>query len=282
MDQIDRLAAGGDSQRARNRVRADPVEGRLLLVDHKARFRLIRLHIPVDIDHPRRLLENFLHLGRQLESRSIIRTVYLGHDSLQDRRTRRHLGHGNPCFVPLGDFGQTRTHPLGNVVALLLAFMAREQIDLKVGNRRPRAQKVVPHQAVEIERRRRARVNLHVAHFRLRQQRVRHLPRHRRGLLQRAVIRHVEDDLELALVVEGQHFHLHETKRNQREGPEQQNNDARQKSPAPFRVVDEVAHPLTVEQGESALLFTLPVVTLHFPGQQAPRRPRRDNKSDEQ
>ena len=160
--------------------------------------------------------------------------------------------------------------------------MTRQQIDLQVGHRRARAHEVVADEAVEIEWRSCSRVDLHVAHFLLWQQGIGHLAGYGGGLLERTVLRHVEDDLELALVVEGQHFHLHETERNEGERPQEKDHNHREEGPPPLHVVDEVAHPFTVKQGELTFLFPLPVMLPDFARQHAAGRPRRDDERDEQ
>ena len=73
--------------------------------------------------------------------------------------------------------------------------------------------KVMPHQSVEIEWRRHAGVNLVIGHFRFDADGGGDFARGLRGAFQRAAFGHVQDDLELALVVERQHLHLHPAER---------------------------------------------------------------------
>ena len=89
----------------------------------------------------------------------------------------------------------------------------------------PRAQVVVAHQPVEAVGCRRPDVDLIIGDLLLLAKRGRDLPGHLRGPLQGAVLRHVEDDLQLALVVVGQHLDPHPPGRN--EGHRSEEQDAR-------------------------------------------------------
>ena len=91
--------------------------------------------------------------------------VDLGHQGLQHRRAGRHLGHGHGRPVSLGDRGHRRPHPLGNVVALDIAFVLGQEIDLDVGHGRTGAEEVVADQAVEIKGRGGAGIDLVVDHL---------------------------------------------------------------------------------------------------------------------
>ena len=74
----------------------------------------------------------------------------------------------------------------------------------------------MPHESVEVERRGDAGVDLVVGHFRFDADGGGDFARGLRGAFERAALGHVEDDLELALVVERQHLHLHPAERDQR------------------------------------------------------------------
>ena len=84
-------------------------------------------------------------------------------------------------------------------------------------------QKVVPHEAVEVVGRRRADVRLHVDDRRSSSSAADgQRGRDARRRLERRALGHVDDDLELALVVERQHLHLDELERDERDRPQQQ------------------------------------------------------------
>ena len=209
VQQIDRLAADGDAQRLRNRLGADAVQRGLFLVDDEARLRLVGLDIPVDVHDARRAFENVAHLAGQREAVGFVRAVDFGHERLQHGRPGRHFGDGDARVVLGGDRGDARAHAFGDVVALRFALAFRHEVDLDVRDVRAAAHEVMPHQAVEIERRGDARVDLVIGDLRLGAHGGGDFARGLRGAFERAAFGHVQDDLELALVVERQHLHLH-------------------------------------------------------------------------
>jgi len=75
-------------------------------------------------------------------------------------------------------------------------------------------------EAVEVDRRRRARVGLEVGDLGHRGNVGGELGQHRRGALDRRARGHVDDHLELALVVERQHLQHHELHDRERDGRE--------------------------------------------------------------
>src|SRR5579864_2613633 len=93
-------------------------------------------------------------------------------------------------------------------MALCAAFVARKKIYLDVRLVRLTAQKIVPHQAVEIVRAGSASIDLIVDDFGLIAQIAPQRLSYARSLLERRSVRHINNHLELALVVERQHFHL--------------------------------------------------------------------------
>ncbi|GIX31689.1 MAG: hypothetical protein KatS3mg124_2161 [Porticoccaceae bacterium] len=115
------------------------------------------------------------------------------------------------------------------------------------------AEEVVPDQTVEVEGGGGAHVDLVVGHLRFVADGGGDFPRRPGGALQRAALRHVEDDLELALVVEGQHLHLHPPERHGGHGEEQQHGDPRQEGVSPARVGDQRPHETAVQAGEQVL-----------------------------
>ena len=107
------------------------------------------------------------------------------------------------------DCGERRAHLERDLVALLVAVVLVDQVHLDVAHVVAAAQVVLPHQPVEIDRRRGARVHLVVGDLGSPRDLGREFVEHACGLLDRRALGHVEDDLELRLVVEGQHLHDH-------------------------------------------------------------------------
>src|SRR5690242_18302781 len=88
------------------------------------------------------------------------------------------------------------------------------------------------NQSVEVVRRSGPRVSLHVDDYLrphgLGVERYRHASR----LLERRAVGHVDDYLELALVIEREHLHLHEADVDETHRGEQQKSDSAEKAPA--------------------------------------------------
>ena len=112
------------------------------------------------------LLKMSMHLLCQREAALLVGPVDFSDERLQHRRAGRHFGHGDARTVFRGDLRDARPHAFGNVVTLRFAFAFRNQIDLHVGNVRAAAHEVMADQAVEVERRGHAGVNLVIGHFR--------------------------------------------------------------------------------------------------------------------
>ncbi len=83
-----------------------------------------------------------------------------------------------------------------------------------------------------------------------------------RGLFERRPFGHVDDHLELALVVERQHLHFDELYVDQRHGAEQQQYDHAQKAPAQAGVVQHVTHEPAIEPRQAILCFVCAVSAL--------------------
>jgi hypothetical protein len=99
--------------------------------------------------------------------------------------------------MPRRDGGDGRACPLGNVVALRGALVLADEVHLEVRDVRTAAHEVVAHEAVEIEWRCRARVDLILAHLGFIADRPRHLLRDGRRRFERRAFGRVEDDLKL-------------------------------------------------------------------------------------
>ena len=235
VQQIHRLAADGHPQRLGNRLGADAVQRGLFLVDDEAHLRLVGFDIPVGVHHAGRVVENINDLLRQREPVLFGRPVNFGHERLQHRRAGRHFGHGHARAEFGGDGGHARTHPFGDVVALRPALALGQEVDLHVGNVRALPHEIMAHEAVEVERRSDAGINLVIGHLRFGAHGGGDFARGLRGALQRTAFRHVEDDLEFALVVERQHFHLHQADADQRHRSQQQHDETAEKNVTPTR-----------------------------------------------
>src|SRR5260370_41303434 len=109
------------------------------------------------------------------------------------------------------------------------------------------------HQTVEIERRGNAGVDLVIRDFRFDAHSRCDLARRLGGSFQRAAFGHVENNLELALVVEGQHFDFYKPDSYERHGNQQQANDAAQKTITPSRPRNQWTHEPAVKPRKKSL-----------------------------
>ena len=82
-----------------------------------------------------------------------------------------------------------------------------KEVHLDVRDVRALAQKIMAHESVEIIWRGDAGVDLVIGHFRFRADGGGDFARGLRGAFERAALGHVQDHLELALVIEREHFH---------------------------------------------------------------------------
>ena len=119
----------------------------------------------------------------------------------------------------------------------------------------------MPHQSVKVVWAGSARIDLIVDDFRLLTEVLPQHLRHVGCLLQRRPVRHVNDHLELALVVEGQHLQVHPLQRNECHRREQQQHDAAHKHPAPSGIQDERGHHPAIETRRPALGLVLGIGT---------------------
>ena len=293
MEEVDRLAAHGESEGLRNRLGAHAMKGGFFLVDDEAGLGLVRLDIPVHIDDSGGFLENPNDFFRQGVAGFLVRAVDFGHEGLQDWRAGRDLGEGDSGVVFFGDGGDGGTHALGDVVAGGFAVVAVFEIHLDVGDIRTTAEEVVANESVEVEWRGGAGVNLRVRDFGLLFNDVSHFAGHGGGAFERSSFGHVEDHLKLALVVEGQHFHLHPADADHGHRAEKQKDDADEKSGARALVVQERAHDAAVEPREKILLVRRAAGAVDFamlgeallavaPTEHANRRPGGDDKRNDE
>ena len=92
-------------------------------------------------------------------------------------------------------------------MALAVALVLVHEVHLQIAVFRLLPQVVLAHEAVEVDRGRGAGVGLVVGHFGDGRDVRAHRPQHGCRVLDRSPGRHVDDDLQLRFVVEGQHLH---------------------------------------------------------------------------
>lgn len=114
------------------------------------------------IDDSGRRVERPPDLTRYSATGGVVRAEHLGRQRRQHRRAGRNLGHFGPGPVPRRNLGDDRPEPDGNGMTLRLPLILRREVHLEVRDFRTLAQEVVANQAVEIERRRRAGIDLNV------------------------------------------------------------------------------------------------------------------------
>ena len=233
MQQPRRSSVQSDLHRARHFRRGHALQRRFVEIDFQIVLRLRIFHVPVDVHHARRLLKNLFYFCRQFHLALVVGAVDLRDERLEDRRAGRNFRHLDSRSEGSGDLVQFRPQPSRDVVALRVAIVEGEQVDLDVGLIGSAPQEIVPHEAIEIVRAGRAGINLIVDDLRLPAQITSQRLRHARRLLERRAVGHVDDHLELALIVEGQHLDLHPFQRDERDRRKQQHNHAAKKRPPP-------------------------------------------------
>ena len=180
-----------------------------LTVDAQMHAGRIFLDRGVDCDNVIGLRKSLDDPLRELLTTGFVRTIDLRHQRTHDRRTRWNFHHFDPGAVALGNLLDLRTQPLRDRVALFTAMLFVDQRDLQVAQLRLGAQIILAHQPIECDGACRAGVALQIADFRLAGEELTEIVQGRGGIFQRCARGHVDDDLELALVVKGQHFENH-------------------------------------------------------------------------
>ena len=208
------------------------------------------------------------------------RPVDLGNQRLENRRPGRNLRYLDASAVGIGDAVQFGAQPPRDGVALCGALFGRQQIHLEVRLVRLAAQVVMADQAVKVGRPRCARVDLIVLHLRLAAQVRAEGLRHARRLFEGCAIGHVDDDLELALVVEGQHLHQHRLQGHQQTSQQEKQRHYAEERPPIARGTQQGMHGPPVEAHQPTFLFRREGVGAgQVPAsQQAQRGPRRNDE----
>ena len=97
---------------------------------------------------------------RDLLLPGVLRPVHLGDDRRQHRRARRHLDHFHRGAVPAADALDPGPDGRRDLVRLAVAPVLVDEVHLQVAELRRRAQVVLAHEAVEVDRRGGAGVRL--------------------------------------------------------------------------------------------------------------------------
>jgi len=198
------------------------------------------------------------------------RAVDLGDDGLEDGRAGRDLGNGDGGAVGFGDGGDAGAEALGDGVALVGAFALADEIDLDVRDVGAAAEERVADEAVEVKRSGSAGVDLVVADGGIGADGGGHLGGDAGRLLEGGALGSVEDDLELRLVVEGEHLDRDGAEEDEGDGREEQADDAGEERPTPAGAVEQRLHDAVVEPGEP--IGRRVVVIVGVAGEEAARR----------
>ena len=135
-------------------------------------------------------------------------------------------------------------------------------------------------EAVEVVGRRGAGVGLHVDDFGLIESGVGKGAGGAGGVFERRALGHVDDDLKLAFVVEGEHFDFNESDVYEGAGGEEHDGDGGEEGPAEEGLVDQFVHPTAVEDGEFAFFNGVAMGAIVL--EQTDCRPRSDQEGDEE
>ncbi len=154
-----------------------------------------------------------------------IGAVDFRHERAEDGRPGRYLHDLHPRVPLVRDGFNRRPDPLRDIMALAFALVLRHEIDLDVRLVARGPQKVVAHEAVEIEGGRGARVGLVVRYLGHRLQVFAYLPGDALRFLQARAFRRIDHHLELALVVEGEHLHPGQLQRDEEHRTDEQGKD---------------------------------------------------------
>ncbi len=185
-------------------------EFQAVLVDGDVQARARLADGIVDVDDIGHRLEDLLDLVRHRAPGLRIRAVDFGQQA-STAPAGRAAPRPRAATVPAGSVTllEARAQIERDVVAGAAALAARRQIEMQFAQFRRFAHVIMPHQTVEVERRRRAGIGLDRAHLR-------HLARHvgdreqrALGVLQRGALGQIDHHRHFRLVVERQQLHRH-------------------------------------------------------------------------
>ena len=184
----------------------------------------IGIDIVVDRNDVLGFLESLAHLLADSHLAGHVRPVDFGDDGRHYRRPGRYFDNLGDAAIFLADGLDAVTQSDGDFVTLARTLVLAGQIDLNIALFRRRPQVILAHQTVEIDRARGAGIGLVIDNIGFLRQFGADFMQHAGGFLDRRADRHIEDDLEFALVVEGQHFQHDELEVGQRHRAENQQN----------------------------------------------------------
>src|ERR1035437_5695851 len=230
-------AGQSNLQRARDIGGRDSMQ-RCLIEIHVQRVLGLRiLNVPVHIHDSGSLLKDLFDLRGQFDLAFVIGAVDFRD---LDARTER-----------LGNLIQFRAQAARDFVTLSFAVVPRQQVDLNVGLVGLAAQEVMPHEAVEVVGAGCAGIYLVIGDFGLLAEIAAERLRYTRRLLEGSSVGHVDDDLEFALVVEGEHFYSHPFQRHEGNCGEQEHDDSTEKHPAATGIPYQRVHHAAIEIGRA-------------------------------
>ena len=189
--------------------RSDAERGRARLVDPDAFLRRAVLDRVVDAHDFLVPTEFRADALRHRVTSGLVGTIDFGDERREDRGAGRHFHHLDPGAEACGDTLELRAQGARDLMALAVALVLVHEVHLQIAVFRLLPQVVLAHEAVEVDGCRGAGVGLVVGHFGNRRDIRAHRPQHGCRVLDRSPGRHVDDDLQLRFVVEGQHFHHH-------------------------------------------------------------------------
>ena len=222
-------------------------------------------------------LEQAPHAPRRLLPGLRRRAVDLRHHRVHHGWPGRDLHHLHGRPASLRDRGEGGPHALGDVVALRVAVVLGGEVDLQVRQVRGPPQEVVADEAVEVEGGGVAGVELDVPDLGDRGQVVLHAPRRFEGDLEGRPLGVIEDHLELALVVEGQHLDLDQLDADEGDRAREEREHEGEERPARGGPRDERSHDAAVDAGGTPLA-SLDRCRRRVVAADARRRPRGDHE----
>ena len=163
-----------------------------------------------------------------------------------------------------------------------LRCFAGRQVHLDVGLIRLAAHVVVAHQPVEVIGAGGSGISLVVQDIRLPRKFITQRLSDSRCLFERRAVRHIDDDLQFALVVERQHLHAHQSQRHERDRDQQQHRHSDEEQETIARGSNQRRHDAAIEPGSPVLGLGLQYLgALKMLAEKAERGPGRNHKSNQ-
>ena len=203
-----------------------------LAVDAQVHARCVLLEGGVDRDDIVRLCKGLPDSQGELLAPRFVGPIDLGHERAHDRRPRGDFDDFDPCIVSLGDLLDFGAQALRDRVALFAAMVLIHQRHLQVAELCLSAQVVLADQPVEGDGACRSGIALQVTHLGLAGEELPEVVQRGGGIFERRACRHIDDHLELALVVEGQHLKHDPLHHRQANRKHERDEDAGQEQPS--------------------------------------------------